>query len=75
MTYHAAKTLSMPLCSECFDNGVSYRLAALLALSRVAVRVAAHTPSIAVFFNKRSGRVERLNSIIQNVSHSLPIPC
>jgi hypothetical protein len=55
----------MPLCSKCFDNGVSYRLAALLALSRVAVRVATHTPSIAVFFNKRSGRVKRLNSIVQ----------
>lgn len=72
-TFHAAKTLSMPLCSKCFDNGVSHRLAALLALSRVAVRVAAHTPSIAVFFHKRSGRVERIAALCAEEMPRMPL--
>lgn len=73
LTYHTAKAVHVPLCSECLDHGIRHWLAALLALRAVAVSVAVDTPSITILLYERCAGVEGVTALRTEKVSSVPL--
>lgn len=50
--HHATKALAMPLHAQSFDDRIRNRSPALLALCRIAIRMAVDTPGVTILFHE-----------------------
>lgn len=71
-TYHAAEAPHMPLRPKCLDDRIRYRLAALLALCAVSMRMAVYAPGIAILLHERCRGVERITALRAEEVTSMP---
>jgi hypothetical protein len=62
-TYRATKTLLMPLPAERLNDRLGDRFPALLASSRIPLRIAAHAPCITILLDKLALRIEGISTL------------